>query len=322
MLLTEKVLPYVYRADHKDNGSYYYGYREQNVKFRLLPEKDIGVKYFTSSDTIKNKREEFLFTVIAVTQTGNDAYDIEQELIAEHFNDPLCLNKQYYRGTNKRWKKEKGIPMSDSQRKFLSSFHKNKVNAIDVETGISSRIPVEDFHNNSKYVHACENRTHAKHKITGEMLHVSLEEFYADENLVGLSSGIKIANTENVRVANQKIAKNLMAEGRHCCQIERTCPHCNLVGIGQNMLRYHFDNCKLKDNIRVKNIFTKKNGYIPIEVFNLSDEWVVYSFKRKSTKRPYQINLNSKVSKEEFNSNKYLVSARSNTTLADIEGQV
>lgn len=32
-------------------------------------------------------------------------------------------------------------------------------------------------------------------------------------------------------------------------QIIRTCPHCNLVGKGNNMLRYHFDNCKLINTI-------------------------------------------------------------------------
>lgn len=29
---------------------------------------------------------------------------------------------------------------------------------------------------------------------------------------------------------------------------ERTCPHCNLTGKGPNMTRYHFENCKIKEN--------------------------------------------------------------------------
>jgi len=32
---------------------------------------------------------------------------------------------------------------------------------------------------------------------------------------------------------------------KHICN-ERKCPHCELIGKGPNMTRYHFDNCKFK----------------------------------------------------------------------------
>lgn len=37
-----------------------------------------------------------------------------------------------------------------------------------------------------------------------------------------------------------------LAEGSHNFLVERTCPHCNKVGKGPGMLRYHFDKCKSK----------------------------------------------------------------------------
>ena len=60
------------------------------------------------------------------------------------------------------------------------------------------------------------------------------------------------AGTHNFQGASgsqfaKKNAATLLLEGRHASQQEYTCPHCNKVGKGGGMKRYHFDNCKLKE---------------------------------------------------------------------------
>ena len=100
--------PYTYKVTFL-SGEYYFGYREKNAnpKYKLIPAfQDIGSKYFTSSDIIKERGLEgatieilFEFTIDDVVNVGDNpgdaAYDHEQELIGLHIDDPLCLNKNY-----------------------------------------------------------------------------------------------------------------------------------------------------------------------------------------------------------------------------------
>lgn len=44
-------------------------------------------------------------------------------------------------------------------------------------------------------------------------------------------------------------AKSQLASGNHNFQKKVTCPHCNLTGSGA-IYRWHFDNCKVKQNAR------------------------------------------------------------------------
>lgn len=91
--------PYVYRLTHKETGEFYIGYRMANV---APAELDFGVEYTTSSDVIKNMG--FInFDPLILCEcyhedrkiAADNAYDIEQEMIAHEFNDPLCLNGHY-----------------------------------------------------------------------------------------------------------------------------------------------------------------------------------------------------------------------------------
>ena len=44
----------------------------------------------------------------------------------------------------------------------------------------------------------------------------------------------------------RKNNQRLLAEGKHINQINRTCPHCGKNGNGPVMLKWHFNNCKVK----------------------------------------------------------------------------
>jgi hypothetical protein len=50
---------------------------------------------------------------------------------------------------------------------------------------------------------------------------------------------------QNKNEAQKRIDK-LMADGLHACQVKHICPHCNKVGGGNSMKRWHFDKCKQK----------------------------------------------------------------------------
>lgn len=87
----EHVHPYVYRLDRADTGQYYFGFRCAN---RWPSHQDLGVRYFSSSSSIKEIGfEKFEATILAEFLDKHHAHDFESDLIIEHINDPLCLNK-------------------------------------------------------------------------------------------------------------------------------------------------------------------------------------------------------------------------------------
>lgn len=95
------ILPYVYKLINKITNKFYFGYRSKNVRLNLKAEEDIGVKYLTSSKYIKNNFENFRVEILAEFFSANDAYDYEQELISQHFNDINCLNRHYQKRNEK-----------------------------------------------------------------------------------------------------------------------------------------------------------------------------------------------------------------------------
>jgi hypothetical protein len=52
-------------------------------------------------------------------------------------------------------------------------------------------------------------------------------------------TGIKHTDETKAKMSAIRLGKTLV-------RVEKTCPHCNKVGKGPNMARYHFDNCKNK----------------------------------------------------------------------------
>ena len=102
--------PYVYLITYNDTGEYYFGYREANKKPATM---DIGIKYFTSSDKIRERGLENT-TIEIINEfegptAGDDAFDSEQGLIWHYFGNPLCLNGRVKApGKGMRWKSKKG----------------------------------------------------------------------------------------------------------------------------------------------------------------------------------------------------------------------
>jgi hypothetical protein len=85
--------PYVYKCVHKTTGEFYFGYRSRN---KLPAERDLGSVYFTSSKNVRPRFAEFDYTILATFDDKIKAHSYEQELIKEHWNDPLLLNKAQF----------------------------------------------------------------------------------------------------------------------------------------------------------------------------------------------------------------------------------
>jgi hypothetical protein len=95
---SSKPLPYVYMGIHNISGAIYIGYREGNVKLNIPSSSDLGVHYFTSGKISATAFNEFTWTIIAEFFSPVDAYLFEQELIETHWDNPLLLNQQFYKG--------------------------------------------------------------------------------------------------------------------------------------------------------------------------------------------------------------------------------
>ena len=91
-------MPYVYKLVNMHNNEYYYGFRKRNVKINVPSHIDI-LTYQSSSKIVANIGfEKFKYIILAEFFNWEDAFDFEQSLIIEHWNDPLMLNQsiQYH----------------------------------------------------------------------------------------------------------------------------------------------------------------------------------------------------------------------------------
>lgn len=110
-----KVMPYVYRLDNPVTGEFYIGYREANI----IPSNDDLPKYRTSQPYTNTNFDFFIWSIIAEFFDGDSAYDFEQLLIYENWNNPLLLNKSCFYG-KKRCKIPKGTQHSEEHKQNLS----------------------------------------------------------------------------------------------------------------------------------------------------------------------------------------------------------
>jgi len=94
------MLTYVYKITVKETGQFYHGLRTIKKPNRS-PACDLFVTYFTSSKTVKSLVKKlginaFATEVIFINENHGEGYFLEQRLIKDSIDDPLCLNKQYF----------------------------------------------------------------------------------------------------------------------------------------------------------------------------------------------------------------------------------
>jgi hypothetical protein len=147
-----KICAYVYLCTHKVSKHFYIGYRERNIALGRVSTVDFP-RYKTSVKSIKENFNEYDWMVVAEFTEGNDAYDCEQQLIHENWDNPLMLNKScFYQKT--RFKG--GHPISNDTKAKISkalkgkpSWHKGRVKTPEtierMHFGNKSRKPVTEL---------------------------------------------------------------------------------------------------------------------------------------------------------------------------------
>jgi len=98
-----KPAPYVYMCVHKTTRQFYIGYREKNVYLNRTSDTDLPL-YRTSSKYINPVFKEYDWHIVAEFVDGASAYDFEQMLIQQHWNNPLLINRQYHSAEDTRFR--------------------------------------------------------------------------------------------------------------------------------------------------------------------------------------------------------------------------
>ena len=119
------IYPYVYRLDNPITGEFYIGYRSANVE----PSNIDFPKYKTSAPEVKATFNQFEWHIVAEFFNSDDAYDFEQQLIHENWDNPLILNGCCHYG--KRRFKFKNH--TDESKAKLSSLLKGKPGRLHTE---------------------------------------------------------------------------------------------------------------------------------------------------------------------------------------------
>jgi hypothetical protein len=139
-----KVMPYVYMCVNKITGQIYIGYREYNIKIGKTSDIDFP-EYKTSSKVVNPNFNDYDWYIIAEFYNGNDAYDFEQQLISENWDNPLLLNKHCCLN-KERWKPG---TMSDKTKRKISESHVGKLKSEETKRKMSvakkkSRLPCSE----------------------------------------------------------------------------------------------------------------------------------------------------------------------------------
>jgi len=218
---SEKVKPYVYMGTHRGTGEFYIGYREDNVRLNRPSHLDL-FEYRTSSKVVNPNFDDYAWCIIAEFNSGNDAYDFEQELIFEHWNNSLLLNKNCHFSSKKRFKtsnKGKKVgPQSDQCRLAKSLATKGIPKPASFGAKISAKL---------------------KGRPTGRKGQISPKKGLPQAILECPHCGKTGGQSNMKRYHFDNCAKRIEVRPKVIC------PYCKKSGGINTMIRWHFANCKM-----------------------------------------------------------------------------
>lgn len=242
---SEKVLsvegeyePFVYIIKNTQNGKKYIGSR--TAKNCLL--KDIGKRYFTSSEHIKNvwKDDPDLYVVedIHLCQSNHDALNLEAELIRsfDAVYDDNFINMGHPRAGFNR----SGIPLSDKCRKILSDLHKGSTRSNETKKKISDsrlgRFCGEDNPNYGKS-HTKETKARISELATGRT-HTEESKKKISESVCGEKNGFY--GKKHSKESKKKISESFKYRPKILCL------HCDREFLPHHFSMWHGDKCKMR----------------------------------------------------------------------------
>lgn len=242
--LTENY-PYVYKLIHKETGQFYIGFRCAN---KVLPKKDLGIFYFSSSATIKKMGfENFNYEILCEFNdhdrdlAKNKAFNYEQQLIYECRNNPLILNKHYVVHRENDGSTTVSLRWNPSKKQTTKQVKCPKCG----KTG-EKRLMLRWHFDNCGKIHAPSWKK-GKHGFPQKKVTCPY---------CGITGGVgsmKPYHFENCKKERRTPWNKGKRGGSNSNKNKKwdivMCPHCGKQGGGNDMKRWHFDRCKNKKSV-------------------------------------------------------------------------
>ena len=209
-----KSAPYVYICTHKNSGEFYIGYRCANVNHNRFSHLDLPL-YKTSNPKIKKSFIEYSWQIVAEFFNSADAYDFEQELINNHWGDPLLLNESCYYG-KPRFKSK---PLTDGHKQAIS-VAQSKPKSIEHRAKLAAANKGNHWYNNG------------------------VKSVQSKECPFGFTPGRLILHNEGFKSGSQNPNFQKVPASKGKKRPTVICPHCGTVGRLGGMNRHHFNKCK------------------------------------------------------------------------------
>lgn len=235
-----RVLPYVYICTHKETNEFYIGFRYAN---KTPSSEDFGISYHTSSKTVKENFNSFNFIIIAEFFLKEHAFEFEQHLINEHWENPLLLNGAKNQGGSSHIPTFKHKNHSDKTKLKMRNSHLGKPHPTSAETAIKISIANKG------------NVPHNKGKKTGPLSDEHKSKLSAtskgkpktSNHKSNISKPLKGRSKTQSHIQNLSASlKGIPAHNKGVSDAIIVCPHCNKSGGTSAMKRWHFDKCKLR----------------------------------------------------------------------------
>jgi len=203
-----RAMPYVYKCVNRHTQEFYIGYRETNT----LPSHLDFSFYKTSSPIVYNNFDDYDWTIVAEFFNGDDAYDIEQQLIFENWSNPLLLNQSCFYG-KKRFKCKS---ISNKHKQSISNAQTGKVLSNETKQKIRLKRSLQITTNETKekisksLVGNSRSKT-PRSEETKQKIKESLAKTYqTTPKVLGMLGKTHSEETkEKMRLAHQRRKKNL-----------------------------------------------------------------------------------------------------------------
>jgi group I intron endonuclease len=219
----------IYKFTNKINGKVYIGKTVQELskrKHNHLHFVKRGSKFIIHKAIGKYGIENFSLDVVFNTFSENDLNFFEEFFIKEY--DCCVLD-----GVEKGYNMTRGGEgfSSETAKKYAGWNKPDYVNPFSGEKGskMSTEYNLERVKNGTN-PWAGEKGSEQSRKVCEKQLKEGRHPFQGEH-------GSKMAKERNRKSIENKTHTNFKTF---------TCPHCNKVGVGRNMFRWHFNQCKLK----------------------------------------------------------------------------
>jgi len=242
-----QVRPYVYFGIDPVTAEFYIGYRKNNK----TPSHIDLFNYRTSSKAVKPRFDQMNWVVLAEFENGDDAYDFEQLLIYENWDNALLLNKTCYYG----------------KARFRCSGHTEKTKAkmcisqqnvseeIKIKKAIATSTAMKNKTKSKKHCKNISDSKLGKRRIPFTEEHVQNMKTARNKNPSRPGAAKKAfgklaepggGSGRNNPFYNHKHSEKSLDLMRYAAKNReiKTCEHCGITVDSANYGRWHGKNCR------------------------------------------------------------------------------